>query len=276
MKMRARIFLIFSAVLVSGAVLAGVARAQAVVQAYQTTDSLQLGMIVELAKDNTARVETAKQDSTDKVHGVVVAANDAPISLTNPDGKQQVYVATSGDYQVLVSDQNGAIAKDDYVTVSSLDGVGMKAGSTQQYIIGKALDGFNGSIHVLGKTTVKDTQGKERTVSFGYVKVAVNVGHNPKYEAAASNVPDFLQELTTSVANKPVSAIRIYISLGILLATVVIVFSVLYAGIRTSVISLGRNPLAKKSILRNLIQIILTSLIVLILGIFGVYLLLRI
>jgi hypothetical protein len=46
-------------------------------------------------------------------------------------------------------------------------------------------------------------------------------------------------------------------------------------GVRNSVISIGRNPNAKKSILRALTGIILTSLLILIVGMFTVYLLLK-
>ena len=51
--------------------------------------------------------------------------------------------------------------------------------------------------------------------------------------------------------------------------------SLLYSGIRSSVISIGRNPLSKESITKSLLQIILTSIIIFLIGLFGVYLLLR-
>jgi len=50
---------------------------------------------------------------------------------------------------------------------------------------------------------------------------------------------------------------------------------VLYGGIRSSIISIGRNPLAKKSIVRGLIQVITVGVIILVIGLFSVYLLLR-
>jgi hypothetical protein len=50
----------------------------------------------------------------------------------------------------------------------------------------------------------------------------------------------------------------------------------MYGGIRNGLISIGRNPLSKKSIVRGMIQVILTALTIFLLGIFGVYLLLRI
>jgi multisubunit Na+/H+ antiporter MnhB subunit len=90
------------------------------------------------------------------------------------------------------------------------------------------------------------------------------------------NLPNFLITAGQTVANRPVSESRVYISLVILGISAVIAGSMLYAGIRSSIISIGRNPLSKRSIIRSLIQVTLTSLIVFIIGLFAVYLLLRV
>jgi hypothetical protein len=45
--------------------------------------------------------------------------------------------------------------------------------------------------------------------------------------------------------------------------------------VRSSMIALGRNPLSRKSILRGMFQVIITSIIIFICGLFGVYLLLK-
>jgi hypothetical protein len=273
--MKTRLLLALSGFLGLFALLTATAGAQAVVQAYQTDSTLQVGMIIQLAAGNTSKIQAATQGASDKIHGVVVAANDAPFALSGANDSRQAYAATSGDYRVLVSDQNGTIQKDDYIVVSSLDGIGMKVDTTETYVLGKARESFDGKTNVQGQTSIKDAGGGSHTVHFGYVQVGVDIARNPMYQAEKSNVPDFLQKLTDSVANKPVSAIRIYIGMGILLATALIVFSLLYSGVRTSMVSLGRNPLAKKSIVRNLFEVVLIGLIVLISGLFGVYLLLK-
>lgn len=51
--------------------------------------------------------------------------------------------------------------------------------------------------------------------------------------------------------------------------------AVLYAGIRNGVISIGRNPMSKKSIFRAIFEVILTAALILIIGLFAVYLLLK-
>ena len=66
-----------------------------------------------------------------------------------------------------------------------------------------------------------------------------------------------------------------YIAAAIFFIGAFIAGAVLYAGIRSSITAIGRNPLSKKSILRGLLQVIFTSLIVFIISVFGVYLLLK-
>jgi hypothetical protein len=61
----------------------------------------------------------------------------------------------------------------------------------------------------------------------------------------------------------------------VFLAATVVAGSMLYAGVRSSMISIGRNPLSKQSIVKSMVQVIITSFMVFILGIFGVYLLLK-
>jgi hypothetical protein len=250
--------------------------AQAVAQSFTADTEVRAGMAVELAGDKS-KVKPVTQSDASKMIGVIVQSNDAPISLTSTTAGSQVYVATTGTYRVLVSDQNGAIKKGDYLVVSSFDGVAMKVDDTSTYVVGKALADFDGSGSVLSQTTVQDTAGKSHKISLGYLSTTINISRNPLLHsnASTSNVPGFLLRATESISNKPVSPIKAYISLAIAVFTSVIACVMLYAAIRSSLISMGRNPLARKSIMRNLIQVVVTSVIILITGFFAVYLLLK-
>lgn len=249
--------------------------AQAVTQGYSSDTQLEIGMIVQLDDRNTSKIDPVTQDTADKAHGVVVALNDAPVALSNNNGEPQFFVATSGKYKVLVSDQNKAIHKNDYVGISSLAGVGMKADGTQTTVIGRSLTDFTGTTSVQGTTTLKDSAGKTHTVHLGYVIVDVEVAHNPLQKSTEVNIPGFLKHASEAVANKPVSYIRVYMGLGIVLLSAIIAGSVLYSGVRNGMVSVGRNPLARSSIMRSLLQVILVSVIIFLLGIFAVYLLLK-
>lgn len=252
--------------------------AQAVIHAYNTDSPLQKGMIVRLnAKDNT-KVDALKSEEMTRMEGVIVSANDAPVSLSAPDpNKPQAYVATNGRYDVLVSNQNGVIKKDDYVTISSLDGVGMKADSKQSRIVGKAIENFDGQTNVIGKTNVKNTAGTTIPISLGLIAVEISISHNPLEQKPQSLIPGFenLQKVAGTVADKQVGAVQLYISLAVIIMAAFIAGSILYGGVRTALTAIGRNPLAKSSITRGLVQVVITSVIILVIGITAVYLILK-
>lgn len=259
--------------LVGVGVLRGAAHAQSITQGYATDESLQRGIIVMQKKDDPTKVVMLNSDDGTRMLGVTVNANDSPITLSGDGNK--VFVATDGRYDVLVTDQNGSIEVGDFITISAIEGLGMKAGPEQALILGKAYNGFNGSTGVLSTGTITDSAGKERTVKIGRIQVDIAVGRNPLVRNEAA-VPSFLKKATVAIAGKEVSAGRIYTSIVVFLLTASIAGAVMYAGIHSSIIAVGRNPLGRKGIMKSMFQVILTSLIIFIIGVFGVYLLLKV
>jgi hypothetical protein len=252
------------------------ATSQAVTQTYASEGTLQQGMIVRFADKKPGTVAALEADRLQDMYGVVVAANDAALTLSDGSLQRAVYVASLGRYQVLVSNQNGAIKEGDSISVSAIDGVGMKATGQQSVILGRAVDSFNGTGNVVGSTSLKDKSGKSVTVSLSRIAVDLTVGHNPNFaEENESGALGFLKSFSNGIAGKTVNAQRLYLAMAILLISAVVAGSLLYGGIRSAILAVGRNPLAKKSILKGLFQVVLTSLAVFIIGLFGVYLLLK-
>lgn len=247
---------------------------QAVTQSYNADPSVQVGMLVKL-KDKTTVTPLGSQE-VDKLLGVVVPKDNATITLTPQTvTTQQVLVASTGSFSVLVSNQNGPIKLGDYLTISALSGVAMKADENQRQIIGKATSDFTGSSNVIGTVKIKDSLGKTNNVSIGRSTLSLKVNSNPLYQRSADFVPGFAAKAADSVANKPVSVARIYLGMVILVATAIITSTVMFSGIRNGMIAVGRNPLSKKSIIRSLIQTVFAGLIIFVTGIFAVYLLLK-
>ncbi len=251
--------------------------AQDVTQGYLSDASLQPGLIVQLKPHDATRVQPLAQDTETDMLGVIVSPSDAPVALSNSANEQQVYVATYGQYNVLVSTQNGVIKAGDTIAISAIDGVGMKADKSREAILGKAVSGFDGKSSAISSATLSGSAGKT-DVAIGRIPVNINVAHNPAYHpvVAEAGVPLFLARAAQLVTDKPVGAARIYASLIVLILSVVIAGILLYSGVRTSMTAIGRNPLAKRSIMRNLLQIVLIALIIFIIGLIAVYLLLRI
>lgn len=250
--------------------------AQSVPQGYQSDQPLQKGMIIRLKPGDGGKIQAVTQQDQDQVFGVVVSSSDAPVSLSNTSAAQEVFVANSGQYEVLVSDQNGPVKTGDYIAISSLGGVGMKAGGKQEFVLGKALSAFDGRSNVESSSTLKTSNGDQQ-VHIGRVTIEVAVAHNPYYnQKNEAGVPQILSDLAEVVTDKPVTAFRIYASLAVVLLCLLIAGIIIFSGVRTGMTAIGRNPLAKKSISRNLVQVILMALIVFVIGLIAVYLLLRI
>jgi len=233
-------------------------------------------MISRLKPNDGTRVQAVTQQDEGEVFGVVVSSAEAAVSLSNTAAAQEIFVANSGQYDTLVSNQNGPIKTGDYIAVSSLAGVGMKANTKQQFVLGKALNDFDGKTNVESVNTLKTSTGDQQ-VSLGRVAIEVAVAHNPTYHKEDQpGVPHFLSQLAQVVTDKTVSPFRIYASVIVSVICLIIAGIVLFAGVRTGMTAAGRNPLAKRSISRGLFQVTLMALIVFVIGTIAVYLLLRI
>lgn len=245
------------------------------VQAYEGETPIQVGTIVELTGSESNKVKIATKARLENMFGVAVDRNQMLITTTN-GLRNETYVAASGTYRTLVSTEGGAIAAGDYITLSSLDGVAMKASAKETTVFGRANEAFDGKGVTLSKTEIKDVDGNViQTVPLGAISVTIDVKHNPYDITTKANLPEFLERVGEAIAEKEVSPLRIYLSLGIMIVSIIVAIVMLYAGIRNSVVSIGRNPMSKRSIFRALVQVILTSLLILIIGLFAVYLLLK-
>jgi hypothetical protein len=247
----------------------------AVTQSYSADPSVLAGMIVELKpKDQTTVMPLASKDIRNML-GVVVPVNAADIVLTPKSAPaQQVLVAASGRYSLLVSNQDGSIKAGDYLAISALAGIGMKASADQSEVVGRAAGAFSGNSDVIGTVPLKNSQGRATTVAIGHIPVDVRLASNPQFKNA-SDLPGFLTRAANSVASKPVAPPRIYLSAIVLLATLFITGNMFYSSIRSSIVAIGRNPLAKKAIGRGLVQTVIAALIIFIAGFFAAYLILN-
>lgn len=275
-----RIILRLTAVVIATAVVVSPVFAQgfgsAGVQGYASETQIDTGTIVQLSGKGTTKVKVATQAELQNMFGVVVDRSLLPVTLSSDNIENQVYVAATGTYSVLVSTQGGSIAVGDYVTLSSIDGIAMKAGTKEKTVFGRAVSAFDGKGVILGTSVLKDTAGKtNQTVKLGLVSVTIDIKRNPNEKSTRVDVPEVLRRIGQAVAEKEVSPIRIYLSMAIAAISLIAAIAVLYSGVRSGLISIGRNPMTKKSIFRALMEIILTSFLILIIGLFAVYLLLK-
>ena len=251
-----------------------VASAQSVTQGYKSDTLLQIGMIVGLDPKDVTKVEPINSAQYNLLHGVVVNPSNSIILIGN--NSTNVYVSTSGRVSVMVNDQNGNINPGDYVALSSVSGIGDKAILTDPLVLGKSVSAFNAtdSAQQIGTVTVKDSTGKTSSLHIGYVTIDIAIGKNPLI-ITDNSLPSILSRASNLVAGKIVSPVRVYVSILVLAITAFVSGSLIYGGVRSSMISIGRNPLSKKVITRSLTQVVIVSLLVFLSGVFGVYLLLK-
>lgn len=247
-----------------------------VTQSYKASENVKKGMIVRLKPKDSTAVVSLSYENDNHMLGLVVASNEAALTLSQKSNDRQVYVATYGNYEVLVSNQNGVIETGDYIGISNLNGIGMKADARQDMVVGKALEGFNGTNDVIGTAELSTPDGPA-TVSLSRIAVSVNVRKNPlKTPGFPDRITRFLSALGYTVNDgQPVSPIRLYLALAVLFIAALVSGSLLFAAVRNAMVSIGRNPLAKSSIVKSMLQAVITSLIIFIIGIFAVYLLLK-
>lgn len=238
-------------------------------QSYATTEKLSLGSLVSLKNNSSDEVIAADTNSVDNLLGVVISSTNSLMSLSS-GGNNQVQVATTGTIQVLVSDVNGAITRGSQITASQISGVGMKATNNTRVI------GISQGDLVSSSTkseTYTDKAGVKHTVKLGQVPVLVNVSYFFK-EPDKTIVPAAIQNVANAVAGKSVSTLPILVSAAIFIVTLIVVVSIIFAMINSSIISVGRNPMSQSAIYRDIVQLSALVLAILAVGLISIYLVL--
>lgn len=240
-----------------------------ITQGFSTDENLPLGSIVSLENNTSDRVVATTVKNVDSTLGVVVNDGSSPITLSNGKG-DQVLVATSGLTSVLVSDINGKIFQGDQITASPIKGVGMKATGNVK-VVGIA-QGEPTNSHDK-QQTYKDAQGNEKPIVLGEVPVLVNVSYFFK-QPERTVVPVALQNVANAFAGKSVETLPILISAAVFIITLIVVVSIIYSMIRSSIISVGRNPMSQSAIYRDVIQLSALVLAILTVSLIAIYLIL--
>lgn len=236
-------------------------------QSFKTRESLETGALVSLQQNNAEMVELSNVGSVSQLVGV--AANKPLVELAG--GDSTATIVTSGTTQTLVSDINGQVKTGDKITASPISGVGMKA-TDPALVVGTAQGNLSES-----KTTSKsltDRNGQSKTVHIGLIPVQVNVTFYSPTAGTQSFIPSFLQDAANSLAGKAVSPIRVLASLLLAVLALVSVSILLYSSVRSSLISIGRNPLSESAIHKGLIEVGAIIIGILVLTFVAIYLIL--
>lgn len=244
-----------SVIAVFGLALAGASAAN-ISHSYRAKQPITNGSIVSLLPKQTDSVEPANIDNDARLLGVALASKDSLLAVDANQG--DVQVATSGNVNVLVSTINGAIAVGDKVAVSPLNGLGMKTTSGAR-IIGLAQSAFNESSEGASVQTVSNKNNQKKQVSVGYVNLIIAIQTDTS--SKTSDQGSGLQKLGVSITGHSVSTLRVVLAIAVAVIAVIALVTLIYAAIYGSIISIGRNPLAKNTVLRTLTSVIVLAVI---------------
>ena len=261
--------LVFILGLASATTLASAQSNSAIAQQFQTQDTrITAASLVSFKKDDPNSVELSEQKETNRLLGVV--SNKPLIELS--EGGTGVQVVTSGTTFALVSDINGPVLTGDKITVSPIIGVGMRA-TESTVIVGTA----QGSLASVSTETreLTDQNGRKQKVKIGLLAVQIGVAaYVAESQSQSSFVPPFLQSIANNVSGRNVSPIRVLIAALLLLLTFISIVALLYSSVRSSIISIGRNPLSEVAVRKSLYQVAITVITVLLFAVIVIYLIL--
>jgi hypothetical protein len=222
---------------------------------FNSTDEVRIGSLVSLDSKQSDYVSLANSSNASKLLGVAVASNDSLLAVDAEEGKVQI--ATSGVANALASTLNGNIAVGDQIAVSPFDGVGMKA-SAGSKILGLAQTALNAGTDGVTTQSVTDKHGKTRQIIVGYVRI--NIGIGTATQGVDANL-NSLQRLVRSITGHTVSAARAFISLAVAIVASLALITLIYASIYGSIVSIGRNPLAKYAVFRSLTSVLIMAVL---------------
>lgn len=239
----------------------------AIARGFQSNDTnLAPGALMSLT-DTADTVTLADVNNSQQLVGIL---DDLPLLELDATDKQ-VQVVTGGVTYGLVSDINGEIKTGDKITTSPIRGVGMRAVESS-ITVGTAQSNFSSQNATEQEITQKD--GSSKTVKISTIPIQVSVAF---YQAPSeqTNLPPILNDLASTVTGgRQVSPVRIIVALLILLVALVSMAVLLYSSVKSSVISIGRNPLSEHAVYKSLWQIGLIVLGILLLTVLAIYLIL--
>lgn len=235
-------------------------RASTLAEEFSADTSLKVGSLVSLKKDTPKEVELSSVDNSEYLLGVVTGPKENSVTYTK--STSEVTVALSGEVDVYATDANGHISKGDFIGVSWLEGVGMKASiGDKQKLLGVAIEDYDSSSAKQYGDIETPTGKKSVTVQ----SVKVRLFERDDAGSATSKMSS-IEVILSRIAGKNVSVIKITVCLIIFLIGILTAGFFVSSSIKGSFISIGRNPLASSSIYRSLVHVTTMSVGIILIG----------
>ena len=175
----------------------------------------------------------------------VVATSPAIVLRTSTEG---VPLISFGEVYVQVTTMNGPISAGDLISSSPISGKGQKADSSASFIVGTALDSFPN----VSKNNIS-TAVSTSTVDGGLIHVLLAIGPKSSDAEGSSGTGAVTDNPTAGLHVLGVSVplatlIKYVLAALVVIGSIYVAFRNFGSNMKDSIISVGRNPLAKTSI----------------------------
>lgn len=177
--------------------------------------------------------------------------------FTQPPAEGLYPVVSSGKVPVKVTAANGPIESGSFITTSEKSGVGMRA-KLNGFVLGTALDSFNPS-------NADDT---------GTINVLISIHPTSKLGTGSANLLALVRKGLTFTVLDSLGSLRYLLAALVLIISFVLGFIYFGRVARAGVESLGRNPLAGRSIQLSVFFNILLTIVIMTIGVVVAYLIL--
>jgi len=178
----------------------------------------------------------------------------------NPDQRDgETPIVNSGTSAILVSGESGPIEKGNLVTASSTPGIGMKA-IKSGFTLGIAMESFDGN-------TIDD----RGLIDVRIIKDFTFGEDTPDSETIGNRLRDVVSLSAIAAIDDPKEMFKYVLSGIILLTSITISFISFSRTSQKGIEALGRNPLARSSIMTGIFVNILISITIIGAGIAGAY-----
>ncbi|HSW79350.1 MAG TPA: hypothetical protein VLG47_01085 [Candidatus Saccharimonadales bacterium] len=242
-------------------------------QGFKTTDpNISTGSLISVT---TKGGNIAGLANTKNVPNMVGVAGNKPLIELSNSNENNLKVIVSGSTAALVSDINGTVNFGDKITASPIDGLGMKAVNSGE-IVGTAQTDLK-SVQTVTKSVTK-SDGSKSTIKVGVIPLEVNVSYYtaPDRSAVSQYLPAFMQSLANSISGKQVSPWRVLIGSIALLLGFAASMVMLYSSVRSNMISIGRNPLARGALHKGFLDVAMFAVGVLLITMVATFIILSI
>ncbi len=256
-------------VLLSCAVVlgAGISQVAAIARGYTTNDEgLSAGMVAALSESGDSGVQRADQNNTKRIVGVVTTFEGSSVTLASGDSK--VLVESEGNVDAYISSIGGKVTKGDLLVLSPFKVILMKAANgTAATVVGIAAEDSDpaNSDNPTHYTYLENDESKTTDIA----KIKINL--NKQGDSTSASSPSPLSKIGESVTGKQVSDIRVLAALVIFVLVMIAEGGIIYGAVTSAVTALGRNPMARKIIRREMTRVIIVAIVVLSLGLGAVY-----